>query len=84
VSNNLYWRPVPKEVAPPGDLPDGLRFALARRLWDHDGSLRGDTLEVGPELRPYLEGLADGRVEGAGELLAAIKEHGQVLIWIAE
>lgn len=81
MSSSLYWRPVPK--LPEGqELPFELKKRLGRRIWNHDGSLTSDEYEVGNELVPYLEGLADGNVPGAAELVAAIEEHGQVQIWI--
>lgn len=84
MSSSLYWRPAPKDEPPANHLPSGLKYAIARRLWDHDGSLWGDEIEVGKEMIPYLEGLQDGNVEGASELIEAIREHGSVLIWIGE
>ena len=87
VSTNLYWRPAPKDQPKP-ELLSGIKHLLARRLWDHDGSLHGDVIQVGPELLPYLEGIRDG---GSGEiaedadcLIDAIRRHGIVELWIAE
>lgn len=83
MSSTLYWRPAPKDVPAPRDLPTGLKWALARRLWGHDGSLNGDEIELDEAIVPYLEGLADGGVEGAADLIAALRAHGTVLLWIA-
>ena len=82
MSTDLYWMPSPKESPPPEVLDTDLKRILARRLWNHDGSLHGEAREVTSALIPYLEGLADGGVDGAAELIAAIREHHTVLIWI--
>lgn len=89
MSTSLYWRPAPREVPPSNTLGGMLKSRIARRLWDHDGSLtEPEPLEVGKELMPYLEGLRDGGSgelsEDAAELTEAIREHGAVEIWIAE
>jgi hypothetical protein len=87
MSFGLYWRPVPKEVPPARDLPVALKYPLARRYFDHDGTLRGEMLVTKAHI-PYLEGLADGSsgevAEGARELIAAINEHEIVDLWIGE
>lgn len=82
MSTDLYWRPAPKDVPSGEDLPYALKKALARRLWGHDGSLRGGHIEVGKEIVPYLEGLADGGVEGAAQLINLIRAHDVVELWI--
>lgn len=82
MSTDLHWMPAPKDQPPPEILGSALKRCLARRLWGHDGSLRGETVEVHESLLPYLEGLVDGKVDGAAELVAAIREHGAVLLWI--
>lgn len=83
MSANLYWEPPPKETRQ-NDLPDALRYRLAKRLWeDNDGTLSAGPTLVGPELIPYLQGLLDGDVAGAKELIAAIEKHGSVLLTIA-
>lgn len=88
MSFGLYWRPAPKEVPPAHDLPVDLKYVLARRLWGHDGTLRGEAVLTGTII-PYLEGIADARgnsdaAEGARELIKAIKEHGAVELWIGD
>jgi hypothetical protein len=77
-----HWRPAPKDAPPPGELPEALGKAIERRLWDDYGHLREEVFEVGFEIIPYLEGLEDGNVDGAAELLAAIREHDRVWLWI--
>lgn len=86
MSTSLYWRPVP--VDPSGtSLPYGLKKAVARRFWDHDGSLYGDPAELTADDLPYLEGVRDGGGEevaaGAQQLIDAIEKHGRVEIFIA-
>lgn len=83
MSTSLYWRPAPKNLPPENYLPPALKHAIAKRIWEHDGSVHGDEIEVNKAFLPYLEGLADGHVEGAGELISAIREHETVLLWIA-
>jgi hypothetical protein len=84
VSSSLYWRPAPTDRPAPRDLPEGLKKALANRFWGHDGSLFGDEIELDERAVPYLDGLSDGRVDGAGDLIAAIRAHGKILLWIGE
>jgi hypothetical protein len=87
MSSSLYWRQAPREAPPANRLPYGLKKALARRYWDHDGSLPGDLTELGKSSLDYLEGIRDGADEqtsqGAAELISAIREYGAVEIWIA-
>lgn len=83
MSTSLYWRPAPKDVPPADTLPSELKKALARRYWDHDGSMWADEREFDSADVPYLEGLRDAGLDGAAELIAAIKKHGRVEVWIA-
>jgi hypothetical protein len=87
VSFGLYYRPVPKEIPPATDLPVALKYPLARRYMDHDGSMRGQMVVTAAHV-PYLEGLADGGspevAEGAAGLIAAVKEYGAVELWIGD
>lgn len=84
MSASMYWRPVP--VKPDGEpVDDDLMYLLRRRLWDDETSQEprsGCELEIGHELIPYLEGLADGNVDGAAELIEAIRRHKSIQIWI--
>lgn len=85
MTTTMYWRPAPKETPPAHDLPDTLKRILARRYWDHDGSLYGGEVGLGTVAdRTYLEGLRDAGVTGAAALLAAVIEHGAVELWIGE
>lgn len=84
MSTSLYWRPVPKDPPPSRELSYELKKAIARRLWGHDGSLCGAEVEVDAGMALYLEGLVDAGVPGADELLDAVREHGRVVVWIAQ
>ncbi len=87
MTTSLCWRPVPKNPPPTKRLPSSLKLTIARHLWDHDGSLTGDPVEVDAAFIPYLQGVADGGsgeiAEGARELIQIIREHGEVELWIA-
>lgn len=78
----MYWRPVSPK--PEGEyVDDDVRRALARRLWDHDGSLSSDPHELSKADLPYLEGLRDGGTKDAQNLIDAIRKHGAVEVWIS-
>jgi hypothetical protein len=87
VSFGLYYRPVPKEIPSATDLPVALKYPLARRWFGHDGTVRGQMTVTVSDV-PYLDGLADAGApeiaEGARELIAAVKEHGAVELWIGD
>lgn len=83
VSRSLYWRPVPKNP-PPYDVPDDLEDVLRRRYWEEwpDIGPRSEPREMGENAIAWLEGLRDAGLEGATELIAAIREHGMIrLTW---
>ena len=86
MTSTLCWRPVPKEPPPENVLPGALKLTIARHLWDHDGSLRGDPVTVDQAFVPYLQGVADAGgkevADAAGELIQAIREYGEVELWI--
>ena len=84
LSTNLYWRPAPKEEPPADTLADDLKRILARKFWGHDGSLWGETFIITRDELEYLEGLKDAGIHDAGTLIAAIKAHGNVELWIKE
>lgn len=52
-------------------------MAAARQIYQETG---GEELDK--RFIPYLEGLADGGVAGAQELIDAIRKHGSIEIWI--
>jgi len=71
MSGTLMWKPVVRDGS---SLPVALKWALQKR----SAYCRNWTMKD----IPYLEGLVDGQVEGAQELLAAIEKHGEVITWI--
>lgn len=77
----MHWRPVnPK---PEGEyVDDDFRHSVAERFWGHDGSLRSDPRELDKSDLPYLQGLRDGRVQGAQAIIDAIQKHGTIEVWI--
>lgn len=83
MSRSLNWRPAPLE--PEGRrLPYGLLAALLKR-WERDFTdvTIGEKLPFDRNHIPYLEGLRDGGVDGAAELIAAIEKHDVVEIWMS-
>ncbi len=85
VTTTMYWRPAPKDVPPGHGLPDSLKRIIADRLWNHDGTLHAETAQLGTQSDlAYLEGLRDAGVDGADELLSAIRNHGLIEVWIGE
>lgn len=84
MSKNLYWRPAPKDPEETYGLGIELKMILARRFWNHDGSSKGDKIEMNQAMLPYLMGLDDAGVQDAAELGEAIKKHRTVEIWIDE
>jgi hypothetical protein len=78
MSSTLMWKPSGNAV---GHLPDELKRAISRKLWDTDGSCGGDVATVGAGDIDYLQGLQDGGVEGAAELIELIEKHGEVDLW---
>ena len=81
MSTNLYWKPVFKNQACIGKQ---IKYHLAPKLWEHDGTLCSEWTLVGSELLPFLEGLASaGNKEVSGEakkLMSLIKKHGDIEI----
>ena len=83
MSMDLYWRPV---VPIEGQhLSRALKYAISRKLWDHDGTLGGEAT-LSDDSIPFLEGM----IAAGGEeirrdcqtLIDAIKKHGAVVVWI--
>ena len=85
MSTDLYWSRLP--VIPEEKSIYSLKYTLAKKLWNSDGSSGEDTLVVGGELIPFLEGIACGNGSGdmgrdANKLIDAIKKYGQVQLCI--
>lgn len=85
MSFNCYWEPVPPPSA--NRIPIGFKYVVARRWFDHDGTLRGEIV-LDRDSLAYLRGLMDAAEErtdihiGAKMLVDAIEKHGQVRFWI--
>ncbi|MGW5354172.1 hypothetical protein ACWERV_27080 [Streptomyces sp. NPDC004031] len=79
----LYWRP--GSPRPRHELPDALKRAIAPWLWGHDGGGRdSEECHLTRDDIDKLQGFADQGVEGAKELIAAIRENdGGVVVWIS-
>lgn len=81
---NLWYRGIP--VIPPAEpLPDALKEFLGNQIWETDhGFLTAPVVVREDNMRVvgFLEGLAATGVEGASQLLEAIREGNGVTIWI--
>jgi len=85
MSTSLYWSRVP--VEPKENSLYSLKWTLAKKLWDADGSSGQDTIRVGKELIPFLEGIETGNGSGdmgrdARKLINAIESYGEVQLCI--
>lgn len=85
MSTSLYWSKVP--VEPKENCLYSLKFTLARKLWDADGSCSQAPIRVGKELIPFLEGIEAGNNTGdmgrdARKLINAIESNGEVQLHI--
>jgi hypothetical protein len=85
MSTSLYWSRVPVEQTE-YDLYS-LKWALARKLWDSDGSCGESSIIVDKELIPFLDGIIVGNdngdmAEDAKQLKNAIEDYGKVQLFI--
>lgn len=85
MSTSLYWSRVP--VEPAENSLYSLKHILAKKLWDSDGSCGENTLKVGKELIPFLEGIEMGNGSGdmgsdARKLINAIERYGEIQLSI--
>jgi len=85
MSTSLYWSRVP--VEPKENSLYSLKWTLARKIWDSDGSCGESTEIVGEELIPFLEGIVEGNGSGdmgrdAKKLIEAIRQYGKVQLCI--
>ena len=86
MSTSIYWEPV-EQRKEHKHITDQLKYILAPRYWDHDGSLSGNEIYLGVSEIPYLCGIGDGTRdnevrEGIEILVTAIKKYGCVKIWL--
>jgi hypothetical protein len=83
MSSTLFWEPPPKEVKARAI---GLKYEIARYFDPEWNGLSADFGLVGDELIPFLKGIiavgSDGDASDAKELIAAIKKHGQIQLYI--
>lgn len=82
--SELWYRVVP--VIPPAEsLPDTLKEFLGNQLWETEhGDLTAPVVITPDNMRVtgFLEGLAATGVDGAEQLLEAIREGNGVTVWI--
>jgi hypothetical protein len=89
MSFSMFARPAPTDRTEPAYFGQ-LKYRLARKFWDHDGSLRSDKIRVGAELLDYLRGMRDGAGNGeladdAQRLIDLIEANPQgVDVWIGD
>lgn len=74
MSTNLYWEPKSRKKNKAGK-DATLKWALEKR-YGYPVSLTMDYQSVA-----YLQGLADGGVDGAAELIAAIEKYEQIEVF---
>jgi len=75
MSSTLMWRPPHRGK----ELPDALKYALCKR-WADQSIRTVFSNEDGCDMA-YLQGLRDAGVDGAQELLDAVKRYGEVEVW---
>lgn len=85
MSDDLYWRQLPSARAST-QLDRQLKYKLARHLWGHDGTLRGDraVIQVGSPAEAFVKGLTACDVPGAAQLWQAVTAHGAVEVYIGD
>lgn len=82
MSTCLYWRGLPKE--PKDSELYALKWIMAKKLGDHDGSVTENLGAVDESLIPFLEGVVAAATEksdvqeAAKDLIKAIQKHGRV------
>lgn len=88
MSFDLHWRPMPRSFE---DVEGAyqLKWALANRFGDHDGSCKEDFGVLHEDLVPWLEGVRDGAgtrselAEEAQRLIDCLRANPQgVRVWI--
>lgn len=88
MSTNLYRQPLPREVPTP-DSGYSLKWAIAKRFGERDGSCNEGPFTFDESVIPWLEGVRDaGNAEiadEAGRLIQCIRDNPQgVEVWIGE
>ena len=88
MSFSMHARPAPTDLPDPETFIT-LKYAIARRWFDHDGSLRSDYITIRKEQIPFLDGIAaagapDVKKE-AEVLIQMIRDNPQgVHVWIGD
>lgn len=85
MSTNLYWDIVKEKEHK--SLDNQLKYILAPKYWNHDGSLRGEDIFLVAEDIPYLCGIRDGSRDkdikkSIDILVDAIQKYKCVKIWL--
>ena len=86
MSSSLYWKPV-VPVTSYGGYGHPLKGVIARKFFDHDGSLSSGPITFTDDDIRWLEGARDAfekdeHQKPFNELIAAIQHHGAISIWI--
>lgn len=84
MSMDLYWQPIQPTK---GELLSrAMKYALARHLWDHDGTLGGGPTVLNGGDVMFLKGMraAGGKEvkQDCDRLLQAIEKYGSIEVWI--
>jgi hypothetical protein len=75
MSGTLMWESTERKSK---SLPYALRRVLQKNLLCDASRVTLSKLDI-----PYLEGLEDADIDGAGELIEAIENHNEVDIWVS-
>lgn len=79
MSSDIFWKPV--KPIEGNQLPRTLKYVISPRFFNHDGTLGGSNVILNESHLEYLCGLLDCKVDGALELIDAIKRHGSVELY---
>lgn len=82
MSVNLYYRPVPKEPKE-SCFAYALKFHIAPRLWEQDGSMSEGWTTINKEWIPYLDGIVSAEAnedvaKEAEKLIGLLNKYDEV------
>lgn len=85
MSSSMLWQPVRPTRG--HSVPCAVKKALSPKFFHHDGSLGGDSIELGPGAVDFLEGVVavmgedteNGKAVRA--MLDAIEKYGAIEVW---
>lgn len=84
MSTSLYWEPPPQKRTE--DEIYSLKWILAKKFGQYDGSMAENLGMIGKNIIPYLEGIMDcgtqSMAEDAKKLIEAIEKYGEIEIYI--